>query len=432
MNSLRIRMWADIAKISDVSAWEILDSRGNPTVRVAVTLSDGTRGTSSVPSGASTGIHEALELRDHDAKRYNGLGVLKAVQNVNTVLRKSILGMSDHRAIDDRMRDADGTENKSRLGANAILGVSLAAIHAGAASAKLPIYKYLRRVYGLPEKGIRLPVPMMNIINGGRHADSGLTIQEFMIIPQQSRFSERVRAGSEVFHALQRLLRKKGFPALVGDEGGFAPHLGENEKALKVIIASIRDAGYEPGKDVMLGIDFAASEFCSEKSHLCMLNPNGKSLTVKKMIEVIDKWCSKYPIISVEDGLAQDDWEGWVSLTKRLGKKINLVGDDFFVTNTKRLQLGIDKRAANAILIKLNQIGTVTETIDCIQLAQRHGYKVIISHRSGETADTTIADLAVAVNSDYIKTGSLSRSERVEKYNRLMEIEHELASRAKV
>lgn len=424
-------MWADVAKISDVHAWEILDSRGNPTVRVTVTLSDGTRGTSSVPSGASTGIHEALELRDHDAKRYNGLGVLKAVHNANTVLRKSVLGMSDHRALDERMRDADGTENKSRLGANAILGVSLAAVHAGAASSKLPLYKYLRRVYGLPEKETHLPLATMNIVNGGRHADSGLSIQEFMIIPQQLRFAERVRVGSEVFHALQRLLRKKGFPALVGDEGGFAPLLGENEKALKIICEAIKAAGYSAGKDVALGLDFAASEFYDEKKKTYALNTGKRESAAEGMIKTLEKWCSKYPIHLVEDGLAQDDWDGWIALTKRLGKKVSLVGDDFFVTNTNRLQLGIDKRAANAILIKLNQIGTVTETIDCIQLAQRHGYKVIISNRSGETADTTIADLAVAVNSDYIKTGSLSRSERVEKYNRLMEIEHELASRAK-
>ncbi len=424
-------MWADIPKISSVVGREILDSRGNPTVRVTVTLSDGSLGTASVPSGASTGIHEALELRDHDTKRYNGHGVLKAVLNVNTVLRKAVMGMSDHRAIDDRMREADGTENKSRLGANAILGVSLAVAHAGAAAAGLQLYQYLRRVYGLPEKGTRLPFPMMNIINGGVHADSGLSIQEFMIIPRQQRFSERVRAGAEVFHALQSLLRKKGFPALVGDEGGFAPHLGENEKALKIIVASITAAGYEPGTDISLGIDFAASEFCSEKTHTCMLNPSGKRLSSEKMIGVIEKWVGKYPITSVEDGLSQDDWDGWVALTKRLGKKIWLVGDDFFVTNTKRLKMGIDKRAGNAILIKLNQIGSLTETVDCIQLAQRHGYKVIVSHRSGETADTTIADLAVAVSADAIKTGSLSRSERVEKYNRLMDIEHELSAREK-
>ncbi len=416
-----------MAKIKHLLGSEILDSRGNPTVHVKVVLSDGSVGTASVPSGASTGIHEALELRDGDTARYNGLGVLKAVKNINTTIFSAVKGMNDHRAIDNRMLEIDGTENKSKLGANALLGVSLAVAHAGAASARLPLYKYLRRVYGLKEKEYRLPFPMMNIENGGAHAGWILDFQEFMIVPQQQQFSERVRCGAEVFHALGKLLKKKGYSTLVGDEGGYAIPFKQNEDALKNIMKALENSGYKAGKDVVLAMDPATSEFYDAKTKLYELKLDKKKLTSDAMIAMWEKWMGKYPIISIEDGLAEDDWDGWTKLTKKLGKKMLLVGDDFFVTNTKRLQRGIDNGAANAILIKLNQIGTLSETIDCINLAKKHNYKVIISHRSGETADTTIADLAVAVSADYIKTGSLSRSERVEKYNRLMEIEQELA-----
>lgn len=417
-----------MAGVTDVQAWEILDSRGNPTVRVSVRLSDGATGVASVPSGASTGSHEALELRDGDITRYGGKGVLKAVKHVNGLLAPVLAGKTDQRELDDAMRELDGTENKSKLGANAILGVSLAFAHAQARSLGIPLYRYMRQVSGSAEAKFTLPLPMMNIENGGKHADSGLSIQEFMIIPHAPKFRERLRKGAEVFHALQSLLRKKGYPALVGDEGGFAPHLKNNESALKMICASVKTTGFTLGKDIMLGIDFAASEFYDPKTKLYALNGNKRPLTTAQMIAVIEKWKNAYPLESVEDGLAEDDWEGWRELTKKLGKKLLLVGDDFFVTSTKRLKAGIDSKCANAILIKLNQIGTLSETLDCISLAQSHKYKIAVSHRSGETADTTIADLAVAVNAEYIKSGSLSRSERMEKYNRLLEIERELSS----
>jgi enolase len=414
------------ACVKEVEGSEILDSRGNPTVRVMVTLSDGSKGSASVPSGASTGVHEALELRDGDEKRYGGQGVLRAVKNVNKILGPSIVKMSGQREIDECMCALDGTENKSKLGANAILGVSLALAHAEAQSAGLPLYAHLRRLFGLNDTRYTLPLPMMNIENGGAHAGWILDFQEFMIVPQQKKFFERIRCGSEVFHTLGTLLRKRGFSTLVGDEGGYAILFKKNEDALKMIMKAIDAAGYKAGKDVKLALDPATSEFFESKRYI--LKKDHKKLSSTQMIAMWEKWCEKYPIISIEDGLAEDDWNGWQNITRKLGKKIMLVGDDFFVTNTKRLQMGIDRKAANAILIKLNQIGSLTETLDCISLAQRNKYKVIISHRSGETADTTIADLAVAVNADYIKTGSLSRSERVEKYNRLMRIEQELQS----
>lgn len=419
-----------MSQITYVRGYEILDSRGNPTVRVVVELKDGSVGVASVPSGASTGSHEALELRDGDKKRYNGKGVLKAVTNVNNELARAIKGMegTEQRKIDEVMCKLDGTENKSRLGANAILGVSLAVAHAASHSLHLPLYHYLRLTYKLSHKDYRLPQPTMNILNGGKHADSGLSIQEFMVIPTAKTLTEKVRKGAEIFHALQSLLKKKGLLTLVGDEGGFAPTLGANEKALSYIVKAIELAGYTPGKDAYLGLDFAASEFYDQNSNLYYLAPK-KGLRSDQMIELLDMWHKKYPIILAEDALAEDDWDGWQALTKKLAKRLILVGDDLFVTNVKRLGSGIDKKVANAILIKLNQIGSLTETIDCIDLAQQSGYKVIVSHRSGETADTSIADLAVATNAEFIKTGSLSRSERTEKYNRLMEIEYELAAK---
>ncbi len=422
-----------MAKISGIIGSEILDSRGNPTVRVKVFLDNGITGVASVPSGASTGSHEALELRDNNPKRYKGKGVTKAVAHINTTIANVLVGVevTEQRIIDKTLCERDGTENKSKLGANAILGVSLACAHAAAISTRKPLYQYIRDVFHLSFGNMyQLPYPTMNIINGGKHADSGLAIQEFMILPKHARFSERIRMGAEIFHSLKDILKKKGFPALVGDEGGFAPLVGSNEKAIVLILSAIKDAGYTAGKDVFLGFDFAASEFYDAEKKRYMLDTGKKTgLTSLQMIDKIAQWKEKYPIALVEDGLSEDDWEGWQELTKRLGKKLLLVGDDIFVTNTKRLQMGIDKKVGNVILIKLNQIGTLSETIDCILLAQKNHYKINISHRSGETCDTTIADLAVAVNAEYIKTGSLSRSERVEKYNRLMEIEVELLKR---
>ncbi|MBI4239992.1 phosphopyruvate hydratase [Candidatus Uhrbacteria bacterium] len=414
-------------KIKSVYGYEILDSRGNPTVRAKVTLNDGSVGVASVPSGASTGVHEALELRDGDTKRYNGKGVLKAVKNINTKIAPALIGMTDHRAVDQRMCDLDGTENKSKLGANAILGVSLALMHAGAASADIPLYQYIRRVFGISEDtSYTLPIPMMNVANGGAHAGWIIDFQECMIVPLQKKFRERIRCGSEIFHTLASILKKKGFSTLVGDEGGYAVPFKKNEEALQSLMKAVRAAGYVPGKDVGLAMDPATSEFYNGTTNTYELKRDGKVLSSAQMIAMWRVWSQKYPLISVEDGLAEDDWDGWKAMTNELGKKMMLVGDDFFVTNTKRLQMGIDRACANAILIKLNQIGSMSETLDCISLAKAHGYKVIVSHRSGETSDTTIADLAVATNAEYIKTGSLSRSERVEKYNRLMEIEHEL------
>ncbi|MBI4252867.1 phosphopyruvate hydratase [Candidatus Uhrbacteria bacterium] len=412
--------------IKDIIGSEILDSRGNPTIRVTVTLANGVSGTASVPSGASTGIHEALELRDNDPRRYGGKGVLKAIRNINSALAGEVRGLDvrRQRLIDRRLCAVDGTPNKSHLGANAILGVSLACAHAAAVALKMPLYRSLRLVFALSYPSFRMPYPMMNIENGGAHAGWILDFQEFMIVPRQKSFSRRVQCGSEVFHALGTLLRKRGFSTLVGDEGGYAILFEKNEDALRMIVKAIAAAGYTPGTDVVLALDPATSEFFKMKKY--ELKRDHANLSTRQMIALWERWIKKYPIISIEDGLAEDDWDGWQAMTALLGKKVMLVGDDFFVTDAKRLQLGIDRRCANAILIKPNQIGTLTETIDCVQLAQQSGYKVVISHRSGETVDTTIADLAVAVRADYIKTGSLSRSERVEKYNRLMEIEREL------
>lgn len=411
--------------IKKVSAREILDSRGNPTVEARVFLHDGTIGVAAVPSGASTGTHEAVELRDGARKRYGGKGVLKAVKHVNTVIGEKVAGMDalDQRAIDKTMIELDGTSNKKKLGANAILAVSLAVCRAAAVSARLPLYRYIREAFTLKEKGYRMPVPMMNVINGGRHADNGLTVQEFMIVPIDKQMSERVRMGSQIFHSLGAILRERGYATGVGDEGGFAPELTNNEQALQLLVAAIKASDFVPGKHVYLAMDVAASEFYHAGKYYFLSQKQAS--TADKMMSVFDRWVKKYPIISVEDALSEDDWEAWGRLTKQFGKHIRVVGDDLFVTNVERIQRGIDEGVANAVLIKPNQIGTLSEAIEAISLARNNKYAVVISNRSGETADTFIADLSVAVNAEFIKTGSLSRSERTEKYNRLMEIEIE-------
>ncbi|MFA7654067.1 MAG: phosphopyruvate hydratase [Candidatus Magasanikbacteria bacterium] len=411
-------------KIKQITAREILDSRGNPTVEAKVVLENGLSAVAKVPSGASTGTHEALELRD-GGKRYGGKGVLKAVNNVNTVIAKSLKGVevTSQLELDKKLLALDGTPNKSKLGANAILAVSLAACRAGALSLNLPLYQYIRHIYKIPEKGYRMPLPMMNILNGGRHADNGLSVQEFLIIPRNKYFRERVRMGSQIFHALSNILAQKGYSTSVGDEGGFAPELLSNERAMQVIVDAIKYCGWDPGKHVYLGLDVAASEFYNKGNYYLIKK---QSWRAEKMIATLVGWTKKFPIATIEDGLAEDDWDNWKILTKELGRKVVLVGDDLFVTDVNRLERGIKEKVANAILIKVNQIGTLSETIETILLAKKFDYQVAISHRSGETSDTFIADLSVAVNAEYIKAGSLSRSERVEKYNRLMEIEEEL------
>jgi enolase len=406
--------------IKDVKAREILDSRGNPTVEVDVICDDGSFGRADVPSGASTGINEALELRDKDS-RYMGKGVLKAVRNVNEIIRPKLIGMdvTKQREIDNIMLELDGTENKSNLGANAMLGVSLAVLKAAADSKGLPLYKYIG-------DGTLLPKPMMNILNGGAHADNNLDFQEFMIIPQADTFKERLRIGAEVFHTLKKVLKEKGYNTGVGDEGGFAPSLTSNKEGLEVIMTAIEQAGYVPGKDVCLGLDVAASEFYDAETNTYDLKGEGRVLNRDEMISFYEELVNTYPIISIEDALQEEDFEGFRMLTERIGDKVQLVGDDLFVTNKKLLQKGIDNKACNAILLKLNQIGTVSETLDTIELARNNGYNTVISHRSGETEDNYIADFAVALNLGQIKTGSLSRSDRVSKYNQLLRIEEEL------
>ena len=405
-----------MSKIKEVHAREVLDSRGNPTVEADVTLEDGSFGRAIVPSGASTGEREALELRDKD-KRYLGKGVEKAVSNVNNIIREKVIGLesSDQTLVDNTMLELDGTENKTNLGANAILGVSLANLKAAACSAHLPLYRYVGN-------GKTLPNPMMNIINGGAHADNKLDFQEYMIIPHSNTVKERIRIGAEVFHTLKKVLKEKGYNTNVGDEGGFAPDLSSNEEGFKVIIEAIEKAGYVPGKDVSLGIDVAASEFYKDGYYYL----DNKKLTTSELIAFYEKLVDTYPIISIEDPVDENDWEGFQEITKVLGDRIQLVGDDLFVTNIKCLQKGIDLHAGNAILLKLNQIGTYTETIKTINLAKEHGYKTVISHRSGETEDTTIADLSVGLDLGQIKTGSMSRTDRICKYNQLMRIEEEL------
>ena len=420
-------------EITDINAREILDSRGNPTVEVDVALSCGAIGRAAVPSGASTGTREALELRDKDAKRFLGKGVSKAVENVNNIIAPGLTGLpADQQAlIDGTMIEMDGTGNKSKLGANAILGVSMATARAAADAYGLPLYKYLGGVYAR-----QLPMPMMNIINGGAHASSGLDIQEFMIIPVGGDcFSDCLRMGAEVFHNLKKILKDKKFSTAVGDEGGFAPNLENNEAALKLIVEAISAAGYEPGADVSLALDAAASEFYKKgkgKKGSYVLKAEGRELSSEEMVDYYERWIDKYPIISIEDGLAEQDWDNWPIMTERLGNMIQIVGDDVFVTNPEIFARGIDEGLANAILIKLNQIGTLTETLDAIDLARQAGYSTVISHRSGETEDAFIADLVVGVNGGQIKTGSLSRSDRIAKYNQLLRIEEELGMSARM
>jgi enolase len=414
-------------QIAEIKAREILDSRGNPTVEVDVRLSGGALGRAAVPAGASTGVHEAIELRDGDRSRYGGLGVLKAVANVAQTISARLKGMdaAQQQALDAALLALDGTENKSRLGANAIVGVSLAAAHAAAASRGLPLYAYLSG-----EQGCVLPVPQMNILNGGKHADSSVDLQEFMIVPAGApNFAEALRMGSEVFHALAAALKKQGYLTSVGDEGGFAPNLRSNEEPLELICEAIVKAGYQPGKQIALALDPAASEFYQDGRYV-FARSDKKTRDCDEMIGFYRDLVERYPIVSLEDGLAEDDWEGWERLTRQLGTRIQLVGDDIFVTNPKRLRRGIERRVANSILIKVNQIGTLTETLETMRLARESSYSCVISHRSGETEDTTIADLAVATGAGQIKTGSVCRGERLAKYNRLLRISEELGARA--
>ncbi len=413
-------------RISEIRAREILDSRGNPTVEVDVRLEGGALGRAAVPSGASTGVHEALELRDGDKRRFGGKGVLKAIANVTTTIAAKLKGAdaADQKAIDEALIALDGTPNKSKLGANAILGVSLATAHAAAAARGLPLYRYLN-----PDAHI-LPVPMMNVLNGGAHADSSVDMQEFMLVPQGApTFAEAVRAGAEVFHALAAVLKKAGHSTNVGDEGGFAPSLKSNEEPIEVILQAITNAGYKPGADVAIALDPASSEFFDNGKYV-FARSDKSSRDAAAMVEFYGGWLAKYPIVSLEDPLAEDDWAGWQLLTRELGAKVQIVGDDIFVTNRERLARGIKEKTANSILIKLNQIGTLTETLATIAMAREAGFTCVISHRSGETEDTTIADLAVATGAGQIKTGSLSRSERNAKYNRLLRIAEELGKRA--
>lgn len=409
-------------KILDVKGREILDSRGNPTIEVDVILEDGTLGRASVPSGASTGEREALEMRD-GGKRYMGKGVLKAVDNVNGPLRDLVLGMdaSDQKKLDYAMIDADGTPTKSKYGANAILGISMAVMKATANQKKMPLYRYIGN-------GDMLPIPMMNIINGGAHADNKLDFQEFMIIPVADTIHERIRIGAEVFHNLKKVLNDRNLSTGVGDEGGFAPNLESNTEGFELIIEAITKAGYLPGKDVNIAIDVAASEFYNNDTKMYDLVGEGRSLTTEQLIDFYAELIDKYPIISIEDPVDENDWDGFSLITEKLGNRIQLVGDDLFVTNKKCLQMGIDKHAGNAILLKVNQIGTITETLETIELARENGYKTVISHRSGETEDATIADLAVGLNLGQIKTGSMSRTDRICKYNQLIRIEEELGN----
>lgn len=426
-------------KIEKVHAREILDSRGNPTVEVEVTLDNGVMGRASVPSGASTGENEALELRDGDKNCFCGKGVLKAVANVNDIIAPALKGMdvTAQRAIDQKMINLDGTPTKSKLGANAILGVSLAVAHTAAQALNMPLYRYIGGT-----NTYVLPIPMMNIINGGAHSSAPIAFQEFMIQPRNFKTEkEAIRCGAEIFHALAKVLKSRGLSTAVGDEGGYAPALNGIDDALDSICQAIKDAGYEPGKDVTIAMDCAASEFATVKDGKYYYNykqlkngmpkdPNGKELSVDEQIDYLEQLCEKYPIRSIEDGLDENDWEGWVKLTKRIGDKVQLVGDDLFVTNTKFLKKGIEVGAANAILIKVNQIGSLSETLDAIEMAHRHGYNTVTSHRSGETEDTTIADIAVATNSGQIKTGSMSRTDRMAKYNQLIRIEEQLGEGA--
>ena len=415
--------------IESVYAREVLDSRGNPTVEVEVVLESGAEGRAIVPSGASTGAFEAVELRDGDKGRYLGKGTQTAVDNVNNIIAEELEGMesTDQPGIDALLIELDGTHNKGKLGANAILGVSMAVARASAEELGLPLFQYIGGV-----NAKQLPVPMMNILNGGEHADNNVDVQEFMILPVGApSFKEGLRMGAEVFHSLKKVLGEKGLACGVGDEGGFAPNLGSNREALELIVDAIAKAGYEPGKDVMLGLDVAATEMYNKETKKYVLAGEGKELTAEEMVELYEDWANNFPIITIEDGLDEEDWDGWKVLTERLGNKLQLVGDDLFVTNTERLERGIESGVANSILIKVNQIGTITETLDAIEMAKRAGYTAVVSHRSGETEDTTIADLAVAVNAGQIKTGAPSRTDRVAKYNQLLRIEEMVGDQAR-
>ncbi len=417
-----------MSEISNITAREVIDSRGNPTVEAVVTLANGTQGSAIVPSGASTGAREAIELRDGDKSRFMGKGVLTAVANVDGEIADCIKGMdaNDQKAIDKSIIELDGTHNKSRLGANALLGASLAVAHAAANDNGLPLYQYLGNEFGTSGK-FQLPVPMMNIINGGEHADNSVDMQEFMIVPVGAdSIAEAIRYGTEVFHNLKSVLSKKGMNTAVGDEGGFAPDLSSNEEAIEVILEAIQNAGFNAGKDIYLGLDCAASEYYKDGKYV--LASEAKSFDAKGMVDYLESWVNQYPIITIEDGLDEADWDGWSVLTQRLGDQIQLVGDDLFVTNPKIFAEGIEKNIANSILIKFNQIGTLTETLEAIKMAHDSNYTAVVSHRSGETEDTTIADLSVATNAGQIKTGSLSRSDRIAKYNQLIRIEQMLGS----
>ncbi|MNU75847.1 Enolase [compost metagenome] len=414
--------------IARIVGRQVLDSRGNPTVEVDVYTTNGAVGRAAVPSGASTGIHEAVELRDGDKSVYLGKGVLKAVENVNTIIAEELMGMDifDQKLIDRVLMDLDGTPNKSKLGANAILGTSLAVAKAAAQEAGLSLFKYVGGV-----GATTMPVPMMNILNGGSHADNLIDIQEFMVMPfGASSFSEGLRWGTEIFHHLKDVLKSKGLSTNVGDEGGFAPNLGSNEEAIQVVLQAVEKAGFKPGHDVYIALDAASSEFYNAEKGLYLFESTGESRTSSEMVDFWADWCQKYPIVSIEDGLAEDDWAGWKEATDKLGSKVQLVGDDLFVTNTKRLSQGIEQGIANSILVKVNQIGSLSETIEAVQMATRNSYTSVMSHRSGETEDNTIADLAVALNCGQIKTGSASRSDRMAKYNQLIRIEEELGETA--
>ena len=416
-----------MSAIVDIVGREILDSRGNPTVECDVLLESGVMGRAAVPSGASTGSREAIELRDGDKSRYLGKGVLKAVEHINTEISEAVLGLdaSEQAFLDRTLIDLDGTENKSRLGANAMLAVSMAVARAAAEEAGIPLYRYFGGMAGKD-----LPVPMMNVINGGAHANNNLDLQEFMIIPVGApSFREALRYGAEVFHALKKIIHDKGMSVAVGDEGGFAPNVDNHEAAIQLILQAIQNAGYTPGQDVVLGLDCASSEFYKDGQYV-LAGEGGLKLSSAQWADMLATWCEKYPIISIEDGMAEGDWDGWKLLTEKLGKKVQLVGDDLFVTNTKILKEGIEKGIGNSILIKINQIGTLTETFEAIEMAKRAGYTAVISHRSGETEDSTIADIAVGTNAGQIKTGSLSRSDRMAKYNQLLRIEEDLGDAA--
>ncbi len=422
-------------KISQIVAQEILDSRGNPTIEAKVTLENGLSASAAVPSGASTGSHEALELRDGDPRRYQGKGVLKAVTNVNEVISPKLVGMdvTQQRELDQVMLDLDGTENKDKLGANAILSVSMACTKAAALALDIPLYQYIAQLFGNPTDHYTMPIPMMNVLNGGKHALGSTDMQEYMIMPIGApSIVEAVRWGSEVFLTLGKMLKAKGFQTTVGDEGGYAPSLKRNEEPLELIIEAITKAGYRPGDDIAIAQDPASTEFYDAEKGKYLLKTENKELTSAKMVDLYADWIEKYPIVSIEDGLAEDDWAGFTTMTAQLGTRIQIVGDDLFVTNPKRLQKGIDEKAANSILIKLNQIGTVSETIDAIQLAKSAGMTAVVSHRSGETEDAFIADFVVGAGTGQIKTGSMCRSERIAKYNQLMRIERELGDKASI